>query len=165
MSLVLDATPAGANSNAYCTAAEADAYHQGRGFNPEWFAATITQKEQVIVWATRLLDQLKWIAYKRRPAMGVQALRWPRVGAIDRDYVFLDPDAIPKFLKDATAEFAFYLLKDDRTDDPGSIVANELKVGPLSITGLQRFQYPASVLEIISPWLVYTPGDGALVRG
>lgn len=162
MALVLDATPAGAAANAYCTAAEGDAYHASRGFNTEWTAALTGAKELAIVWATRQLDQMEWKGSNRHPYASGQALRFPRAGLVDRDFVRIDPDVIPQWLKNATAEWAFYLLKDDRTDDAGGLVPQDVKIGSLSISGLRRNPIPASVLEIISPWLAYASGE--LVR-
>lgn len=166
MTLVLDATPAGPSANAYCTADEADAYHDARGFNPEWTGATSGPKEQALVWATRQLDQLDWKGTKRHPLPGNQALRWPRAGIIDRDFVRVDPDSIPSWLKNATAEWAFNLLKEDRTSDAGGIVTYGGKVGPISESSrIERNPVPASVLEIISPYLLYGGGNGCeLVR-
>lgn len=164
MALVLNATAADPAANAYCLTAEADAYHLSRGFNPEWTAALTGAKELAIVWATRLLDQLEWNGIKWHLLPGSQALRWPRAGVFDQDNVLVDYQSIPQWLKNATAEWAFFLIKDDRTLDPGGIVPLNLKVGPIELKNLQRNPVPASVLEIIRPYLRYTPGGNELVR-
>jgi hypothetical protein len=68
-------------------------------------------------------------------ASETQALRWPRTFAYDIDGIEVDSATIPQFLKNATAEFAFYLLSNDLTaDDTRDLMGfEELKVGPISL--------------------------------
>ena len=116
MTLTLDNTVGGANANAYCSIAEADAYHEARGFNDRWVTGSVTEKTAAIVWATRLLDMENFVGTM---TVRTGALRWPRFGIIDRDYRIVDPQVIPQFIKNAVAEWAFFLLSEDRTRADG----------------------------------------------
>lgn len=131
MTLALDDTAAGTSSNTYCSLANAEIYMEKRGFKTEWTAATNGDKNIALVWATRLLDDL--IDWKGAIYSSGQALRWPRSSVYDPDGRAFDQAAIPVWLREATAEFAFHLIKEDRiaeSDMKGIkyINAGEIKV-------------------------------------
>ena len=127
----LIATPGGLTSNTYSTMVEANTYHDGHPYGAAWSDGDDDLKVQCLVHATRLLDDLvDWSGYITNL---MQALRWPRSGVLDRDgYNYFDPAVIPTFLKRATAEFARYLLIEDRTEERGygisSITADTVSV-------------------------------------
>ena len=109
----IDTTVGGASANSYCTRAEADSYHDQHLYGDTWKSAEAYKKDMALIWATRLLDeQVEW---KGERSTRDQALRWPRWYVYDRDGYALATDAIPTFLKNATAELARYLLTEDRT--------------------------------------------------
>lgn len=148
--MALDATVSGASANAYCDRAYADAFHVDRGFNAEWSAATTAVRDAAIIWATRLLERLEWRGGKTTTA---QALRWPRGSAATQDYVYYANTIIPGPVKDATAELALYLVKEDRTVDSGAIGLNSLKVGSISLdfdSGAYTKAIPDGVMSMIS---------------
>jgi hypothetical protein len=62
-----------------------------------------------------------------------QALRWPRYYVYDPDGVELESDAIPQFLKNATAEYARLLVAADRTAEPDTLSYKEIKLGSLGL--------------------------------
>lgn len=135
MALTIIATAGSTSANCYCTLAEAYVYHQSRLHTlPTWDAADdAEEKTPALIWATRLLDEtVKWVGLK---ATDTQALRWPRTFSYDIDGIEIDYTTIPQFLKNATAEFAFYLLANDLTaDDTRDLMGfEELKVGPISL--------------------------------
>jgi hypothetical protein len=135
MALTIDATAGGASANCYCTLAEAYTYHESRLHSmATWDAADDgEEKTPALIWATRLLDEsVKWIGSK---STETQALRWPRQYIYDIDGIEIESTIIPQFLKNATAEFAFYLLSNDLTaDDTRDLMGfEELKVGPISL--------------------------------
>ena len=159
--MTIDATPGGASSDAYCTVAEADAYHSNRLHNDEWAAASDAVKEAAIKWATQLLDQYDWDGTK---ASTTQALRWPRSYVMNRDDEELADDAIPAFLRDACAEFAWSLLKEDRTADKDSGGLDALSVGSVSLdfgSYAARPKLPPSVKDMIR---YYYRGGTTLLR-
>jgi len=128
--MALDAAPSSPTFNAYCTRAEADAYHAERLHNTAWTGASNADKDAAIVWATRNFETLVWKGWMTNPA---QNLQWPRTGVFrngdevqDRlaypllysEYM-LDGATVPDFLKHATAEAAFWLLSSDTTAPQG----------------------------------------------
>ena len=158
MAVTQDPTPGGANANAYCTAAEADTYHSTRGQNPEGAAIPDPATNEIyIMWATRKLDELEW--YGARRTVG-QALRFPRAGLVDRDGYPIDYQGIPTFLKNATAEYALQLWKQDWTQGQGPLTARSIKVGSLSQEGESYNPMPPSVAAIIRPYVYCLPGGG-----
>lgn len=151
MALVLDATPGGSSSNTYCLLSEAEAYQETRVFNSAWVDAETTQKNSVLAWATRLLDQQDWKGWK---SVESGALRWPQYGHFDRDGIAVTSTAIPQFLKEACAEWAFQLLIEDRTADEGGLVQYGGKIGPISDPDRYvRKVMPASVREMLGAYL------------
>ena len=116
LAMLLETTPGDSLANSYCTRIEADDYHKVHFYNSAWLAADDWQRESVLIWATRLLDeQVDWHGYVESLT---QSLRWPRAGVLDRDgRRYLDSTTIPVFLKQATAELARHLLIGDRTQE------------------------------------------------
>lgn len=131
MAVTIDATPGGISSNSYCTLAEAEAYHETRLYNTDWTTATDANKNIVLVWATRLLDE--WVDWQGEKRDEDQALRWPRYNVLDRDGYEFDYDSIPQFLKDAVAEQAVYLLATDVTAAPDTQGFSQIQVGDLKL--------------------------------
>ena len=108
--MTIDATAGGSSSNSYCTLAEADTYHEGVFHKDDWNVVDV-DKEVALIQATAILDmRYTWAGKKKTDD---QALRWPRTGVADVDGYALDSDVIPKALKNATAEFARYLISND----------------------------------------------------
>lgn len=150
--IVLNATPGDPAANTYALLTEAETYHATRGFNSKWTSATDGAKNIVLAWATKLLDQQVWKGVK---AIKTGALRWPQIGQVDRDFLIVDGTSIPQFLKEACAEWAFYLLVEDRTADEGGLVQYGGKVGPVFDPAMYiRKTMPESVRDIIYPYLL-----------
>lgn len=169
MALVLDYTAKSATGNSYASLAEANAYHEARGFNDEWTSASDVQKNAALAWATRLLERLE---YKGSISTLTQALRWPRLGVFDLDLREYDRNSVPQCVKDAQAELALTLLKEDRTEDQGAVGISEVKVGPLDVKfntspgiSTRTELLPAAVKELLRPVLSSSGGRTArLVR-
>lgn len=148
--MALDTTIGGAASNSFCSVAEANAYHVLRGHNAEWGDSGVSEKEAALAWATRILDRLNWSGNR---AATTQALRWPRYNAYDQDGYVIANTVIPTAVKNATAELALYLRKEDRTADSGAIGVKSLSVGALSLefdTGAYTKAIPDSVRDLIA---------------
>jgi hypothetical protein len=93
------------NTNSFCTLAEAENYHATKLGNGSWTNATNEDKEKALISASLRLTQMNWIGDQYS---SVQALAWPRIiymGGFAKFYDF------PPFLKSATAELAFNLLR------------------------------------------------------
>jgi hypothetical protein len=163
MTAVIDATVGGATSNCYCTLAEAELYFAARGFSENWTDATDDAKSVSLIWATRLMDLQVWRGMKRELT---NVLRWPRMGLVDRDGGVVNYDTIPVFIKNATCEWALYLLGEDRTLDEGGLVQYGGKIGPISDPATYaRKPMPDSVRDFVAPYLMGGPsGSGRVSR-
>ena len=156
----LVATAGASNANTYATLVQAAAYIDARLHVGNWTNATSDDKNKGLLWATSLLDDLvTWYGWKSTTG---QALRWPRTGVYDMDGQSISSTAIPQFLIDATAEFAFQLLAEDRTLETNRDLMGfeSLKVGPLFMKvdpNTKKPILPTSVQNIIR---YYTPSSG-----
>lgn len=129
--LVVETGAGLSNSNSYCTTDEADEYHEMRLHNTTWTDSSDDTKEAALMWATKLLDSnVKFDGLKYTED---QALEWPRDGVLDRGGYEIDVDEIPSFLKDATAEFAMWLIASDLTADDATSGYKRIKAGSLEL--------------------------------
>lgn len=111
MALVLVATAGASNANSYATAAEGDTYFETKLYATDWTDATTGTKEAALVWATRILDEgVDWAGSIMDKDQGV---RWPRWGAYDRDGWVINQTTVPQFIKNAAAETALHLIKQE----------------------------------------------------
>jgi hypothetical protein len=152
MAITLDATAAGASSNAYCTLAEAETYMESRLHKASWTAATDANKNAAIAWATRILDEeLDWDG---SIYSSTQSLRWPRIGVYTRDGYAISDSTIPQFLKNATAEFALKLIEEDRTTDYSMAGLKKIVIeGAVQLTAdksIRKPSIPESVYNMVS---------------
>ena len=154
--MALDITVGGPASDSYCTVLEADTYHTTRAANPEWAAADVPTKETHLKWAARQLDLM--FRFHGRKATKEQARQWPRNGAVDRDGFSLDD--VPAIVKDAQAEYALQLMREDWTQGLGSIRDQGATVGPLKTTPERHVQIPASVIALLRGVAVTSSGGG-----
>lgn len=135
MPVIVNATPGDSAANSYITVAEAADYFDARiPLNPPW-DTTADPAARAVVTATRTIDSLAsgrkrlvrpmgeapyyvvGRVWTGTPATTTQALAWPRIGMKDRNGNDIPSDAIPKELKEATAELAGQLQQTDRTLD------------------------------------------------
>lgn len=134
MALVLKDDPGDPASNTYCDLPDATTYFTTRLHKAAWTSAGSSDKNAALVWATRLLDeQVNWFGWN---SYDDQKLRWPRTGLTDPEGRDIDSDDIPSFLKEATAELAFFLLSEDRTLETNRdlIGLKKVVIDTLSIT-------------------------------
>ena len=117
------------NANAYASAVDGDAYHDGHLYATAWTGATAEQKEAALVMATRLIDSQ--YQFGGVLADEEQALQWPREDCRNPDGAdFLDSDAVPQAVVNATCEMARELLIADRTASPAGEGLKYQNVGP-----------------------------------
>lgn len=155
MAVIFDTTIGGSSANSYVAVAEADDYWATRIYKNTWDAATTTDKQNALIFATRLLDT--WVDWKGYITKEDQALRWPRYDVYTRDGWAIDSDVIPDDIKNATSELAGYLLQGDSTGQPDTLGFSRLKVGDLEleIDKLDRDKYgalPDSVIAFVEPY-------------
>lgn len=97
-------------ANAYASAEEVDEINSYR-VGSQWNTLTDDEmKENLIIWATNILDyRVKWNGKKTHETQG---LAWPRTGT-RRDGVCIDDNIVPKQVKEAVAILANHLIDGD----------------------------------------------------
>lgn len=131
---MLDATVKGSSANSYITEVDATAYLTAeRLYVTVWTAATTSQREQALIWATLLIDAS--FDFDGDKTTSTQALRWPRIGMYDADGLSINYDILPSLLKKATSTYALNLLTTNRVAEPGllGLGIEEAKVGPIQV--------------------------------
>lgn len=152
---------------AYCSVAQADAYHLARG-NEAWSALFTTDKEQALVRGCDFIGQTfgqRWAGHR---VSTTQALDWPRYHAPRADMassVYYPFDSIPVALVQANAEAALRAAAGELLEDIEPTVQNET-VGPISTTYFQGAskvkKYPV-IERLIAP-LLASGGSVRMVR-
>lgn len=118
------ATVGAANSNSYVTVVEADAYFGDSFGKGLWATASQTDREALIITASRMLDQyILWIGEKTSEDQGME---WPRKGTKYAD------DIIPSKVKYATYELAYYILENNGVSFANQSIES-VKVGPVAV--------------------------------
>jgi hypothetical protein len=156
MALVVVATPGATNANSYLTLAEAETYFESRLHTSTWDNAVTVIKNEAIVMATRVIDQMyDWANYQTEEE---QALQWPRDGMLAANEMeYIDDDVIPNELKNAVCELSIALIAEDITLDNDVEVQGltSLRAGPVSMafkTGVINKIIPDSVYYSIPEW-------------
>ncbi len=166
MAIELIATAGANDANAYIDVEGANAYHDGHLYASTWNDATLTQKTQGLVWATRLIDaQYEFVG---TIASDTQALRWPRAAAYDRDGRLLANDTIPAPIEQATAELARHLITADRTaPESTDLAVKRVKAGSIEVDFLNGSTkaadtIPDAVFDLIRHLVVNKSKYGAI---
>lgn len=117
------------DANSYAAVSDGDAYFDGHLYATAWTAASTTNKEKALVFATRLIDsQFQFNGWRAHDS---QALQWPRERCPDVDKslitisvlvpflgTYVDADLVPTAVVNAACEMARELLIADRTVAP-----------------------------------------------
>lgn len=141
-------------TNSYVTREEADTYFSDRIDVAAWTSASDTQKDQALVTATRILDNMKWTGVAISAS---QALAFPRSGTYHDPklgYEATLTGSVPTRITDATCELAYHLCNNDGLlDDTGSV--SGLSVGQISLQiKSDPSKIPSTVKALISPLLL-----------
>lgn len=120
------------DATSYVSVAEADDYFTiDPNFFATWDALETDDKEHLLAWSTRVLDQkTDWKGYLTDEA---QSLRWPRTYVYARDNVLIASDEIPEQLKEATFELAKWLHSNDPTTGQDVDWLKRMKVDVIEI--------------------------------
>lgn len=134
-------------ANSYVSVTEANDYLIQNNFVfPTWDAIESGDKQKVLSWASRYLDQkARWNGEKTVKESG---LRWPRKGVEDVDGEEIPEDVIPIQLKQATIEMARYLLDSDRSADRGQDGLKEIQVDVIKLVFDNSYRLPEVPNEI-----------------
>jgi len=155
-------TPGAGTANSYATIAEATQYHADHPYGTAWATATDERRAQTLITATRLIDEE--FTFDGVPAFLDQALAWPRYGLVTRAGAVIAHTEVPRGLKDATAEFARWLLAEDRTAESEAQAQGltKLKAGPVELTFSEsagRVIVPDVIARMLAIWTVSGGGD------
>lgn len=144
-----------ATATSYASVATADDYHSMGPTEATWAALSTEQKQERLMLASALLDErCDWRGDK---AVTASALRWPRLGLLDRDGIDVASTTIPARLAWATAELARLLGASAPVLAGEARSVSSKSTGPVSITyegaGSARSDLPRSVIEWVSGWI------------
>lgn len=120
-------------ANSYCTVEFADDYIEANGHvSADWLDQEEEDKQRLLARASKVLDiRFKWYGTRVEPDSG---LAWPRAGVVI-DGALVPDNVIPRILKEATAEFASYLMLTDWTREGGGSSGefSEIKVDVIQV--------------------------------
>ena len=153
-------------ANSYCSIVDADDHHSMRLHNTTWTSiASDTQKEMALMWASRLLDEeVDWYGVKTAEDSG---LRWPRTGVYDKDNDLIGESEMPTDVVRATAEFAMFLVAEDRSLESDLMGFKHLEAESVVIKPDKRWQagvLPKPVWNMVKSYGVKLGGKKRLVR-
>jgi hypothetical protein len=140
MTLVLDATVGGANSNSFITVERADEIAEYDVLErTTWTLASADDKIRSLVSATRQLDALPWVGER---ATTTQALAWPRTDA-EINGRTIASDEIPREVEEGTYELALALLREAESGTATSPTGTDL------IPGIPNGQLQRAKLDVL----------------
>lgn len=153
-------------SNSYISVSAADDYFVlDPNFSATWMGYETTTKEYYLAWSTRILDQkVRWRGYKEDV---LNSLRWPRVGVYDADNEAIGSTEIPRQLKQATCEFAKWLVTNDPTVGKDVDNLKRLMVDVIEIEyqdDAAQTNYPSIINQILHPLGVMQVGGAGFGR-
>jgi len=123
--------------NSYVTLNEANEYFADRYGAEVWVSLDNNAKDDLLVTATRTLDQEVWTGVAVSTS---QSLSWPRSGTYyepKQGYVIeLPEDSIPQRIKEATFELALHYINSPEALTSSSTV-DSLKVGSIELTKIR----------------------------
>jgi hypothetical protein len=140
--------------NSFVSLIDAEEYFQNRLDAAAWVAASTLLKEQALVTATMILDNMSWTG---TAIDDHQSLAFPRAGLYYDPklgkYKFLEDHDVPVRIKVGTFELAHHLLNNDGLLDDTGTVTN-LNVGQIALN-IKNYpqRIPSIVRNHISPLL------------
>ena len=145
-------------ANSYVSIEAARAYFVGRRLHSSaWTIATRETQEIALRQASSLLDgEFSWTG--KSPVTAYQGLAWPFQDATDRYGNTVV--GVPKAVKDATCELAFFLLAQDRLTETAGVGLKSLRVDTISLV-FDKSQGPQTFPAHVSRMLL---GYGRPVR-
>jgi hypothetical protein len=149
--------------NSYVTEAEADAYFLNRLDVDAWTAADSTMKEQALISATLMLEDIAWVGMAISETQDLAFPRSgsyfdPRVGAL----VYLSGEVPARVIR-ATKELAYHLLNNEGLqDETGG--ALDIKVGSIELSKVSTPSKLSSVVRDIIKPLRVNGGSNAWFR-
>jgi len=160
--VALDTTIGGATADSYGTLAEYQAYASAMGWT---LAADDAADEVNLRRATVTLDaSYRWIGQRQYKA---QVLDWPRIWTPLVNGFAVDPDGIPKAIKDAQFEMAYLIQAgvDPFATYDGAIKREKLDVMEREYTGGKGRPAFTGVDRLLQGYKIGGAGQSQMVRG
>lgn len=150
--------------DSFITLSQAETYFDGRLYVLDWSGASDGDKEKAMKMATRALNRMAWRGSLTDDS---QVLAWPRQGVIGREGREIAVTTVPQDVKDAQAELALALLREDLTADDSNRGVKRVKAGTVELEyngEAPAKALPDAVQELLDPYLRPSPsGSAALV--
>ena len=183
MALTINSEAGSASANSFIDRDTAQLYFDGRLYSDAWTNASAEDKDKSLVSATNRLNQERWVGMPTE--INSQSLSWPRYGVANADYdsgrergtgwesgltfdaAWLNSATIPVWLENATCELALVLLDENRLQDTGLELIDQVGVGDLNVTPSKTRRagrLPEHCMRFIRPYLVGGGGMVPLVR-
>jgi hypothetical protein len=169
MAITIIATPGASDANAYCTLEEANTFHDESRYHSKetWLEAGSNDRKRALIWASRLLDEM--VTWSGAVVHTIGALRWPRYSVWHEDGYMISSSIVPQFVKDATSEFAYHLLIEDRTEETNrdTMGFEKIAIGDLKLTidkWTSKPIMPQSVWSIIRDYAMRASTSKTLER-
>lgn len=152
------------DANSYASVAEGTAYLEGHPKETTWTgAADDDVRGRALIMATARIDQEDFVGQPVKPLVGsettgsTQALKWPRLGAVNSEGWTFDDEIVPERIKKATMELALEILAGGVSlTDSGLEGFETVELGPLSVTPRHSRKagvLPAQVRRFLRPVL------------
>lgn len=155
-----------ANANSLASVVQADAYHEGNFWGAAWAVKGNTDKEKLLVSATRFIEaRMVWAGDR---VSGVQALSWPRE-AVFVDGQLIPDNAVPLGVADAVADLALRISIEDLTAEQMIDLVKSLGLGDGALEvefkdGVQRDRIPENTMMMLSRYGASTGTSSGFVR-
>lgn len=165
MSITLDATIGGANSNSLLSIERAGAIlEKNMGSRSDWANADGETKKSALITATERIELDRW---KGRRATETQALSFPRLDLIDQNGEEYADNIIIPDIEYGVALLAAALIRNPRLlEDTGLENLSSVSTAEKSITqrGLRPGRLPGQVERYLSRWRVEGDGYAQAIR-
>lgn len=148
------------DQNSYATVEEANTYFVNKLDVAAWVEASDTQKEQALITASQMLDNLDWSGQVVDPQ---QSLAFPRIGTYFDRRLGLIQEMNPTPLRVIVAcyELAYHLLNNDGLlDNTGSV--KSITVGPISIQNIVASSKVPSTVNVYIKDMLTTAISGKM---
>lgn len=164
MALIVEDGSGRADAESFVSVAGADDYLSKRNRDGTWATYTTSQKEGYLRAASEYLDAVcRW---RGMPMRLVQALGWPRAGAMDRNGLLVASDIVPPLVIAATCEIAAL----GAIEQEGTPTVSSKTVGPITVEydtakdrSIGRARYRLA-LDLVSSLATNGVGIVAVVR-
>lgn len=115
MAIVVEDGTGLTTADSYVSVADADSYLEVLPSEATtlWDALTVTEKENTLKWATRVLNNKA--SFEGSKKYEAASLRWPRTNVCDVDGIEVDDTTVPRQITSATIELVRILLEEDIT--------------------------------------------------